>query len=372
MKVPFFRYPFVFAQQRRELEDAMARVADRGAFIMQEELSQFEERLAQYTGAADVVGVGNGTDALEMIVEEAGIGAGDEVILPSHTFVATASAVVRVGGIPVFADIGEDHLIDPGDIEHRITERTRAIMPTHLNGRVADMGPIADIASRHGLLILEDSAQAIGSLYDGQMAGTFGAGGAFSFYPAKVLGCLGDGGAILTMDPDAGDRFRQLRDHGRDSKTGEVVRWGWNSRLDNLQAAVLLVKLQQLDSEIARRRELAMRYHQNLVDIPGLVLPPPPEDGSDRFDTFQNYEIEADDRDGLREALSSADVGTLLQWGGKGVHQFEALGFDCSLPRTELMFERAILLPMNTSLTDDEIDYVCEHIHAFEGVGVRG
>lgn len=365
MQVPFFRYPHVFERDREALSAALIRVASCGAYILQKDLKEFEERLVALTGARDVVGVGNATDALEMIVADAGIGPGDEVILPSHTFVATASAVARAGATPVFAEVGDDHLLDPDDVAARITPRTRALMVTQLNGRVADMDRLGDLARRHGLRLLEDSAQGIGARFRGRMAGTFADGGVLSFYPAKILGCLGDGGAILTMDPGAGTRFRQVRDHGRCLDTGEVVRWGRNSRLDNLQAAVLSVKLDTLDEEIARRRALAARYHGNLVDLNEVLLPPAPEDGGDHFDTFLNYEIEAEGRDVLRTHLSSRGVGTILQWGGKGVHQFPALGLDAALPRTERMFSRSLLLPMNTSLADDEVDYVSEQVRGF-------
>jgi len=365
MKVPFFRYPFVFEQDRALLAAALERVASSGAYIMQKDLRDFEERLAAYTGARDVVGVGNATDALEMIVRDAGIGPRDEVIVASHTFVATASGVVALGATPVFAEVGRDHLLDPDDVEARITPRTRALLVTQLNGRVADMDRFRALAEHHGLVLLEDSAQGIGARFDGRMAGTFGSGGVLSFYPAKVLGCMGDGGAILVMDEEAGHRFRRLRDHGRDPRTGEVERWGRNSRLDNLQAAVLLVKMERLDEEIEARRALARRYHANLNGVPGLLLPPPPDDGGRHFDTFQNYEVEADERDALRAHLSSRGVGTILQWGGKGVHQFPALGVACSLPRTEAVMARSFLLPLNTSVTLDEVDYVCEQVHAF-------
>ena len=365
MNVPFFRYPHVFQQEGQVLSEALQRVASSGAYILQKDLRDLEERLAGLTGAVDVIGVGNATDALEMIVADAGVGEGDEVIMASHTFVATASAVVANGARPVFAEVAPDHLLDPGDVEARIGPRTRAVLLTQLNGRVADMERFQEICQRRGLVLLEDSAQGIGALFRGRMAGTFGAGGVLSFYPAKVLGCLGDGGAILTMDPDAAERFRQVRDHGRDPHTGEVVRWGRNSRLDNLQAAVLMVKLDRLDEEIGMRRSLAARYHQNLKDVSGLLLPPPPTEGGDHFDTFQNYEIEAEERDALRAHLTQNGVGTILQWGGKGVHQFPALGFEASLPRTESVMARSLLLPMNTSLTDDEVDYVSEQVQAF-------
>ena len=374
MKVPFFRYPHVFGQQRAELLAAMERVCTAGGFILQRDLRDFEDRLAEFTGARHAIGVANASDALEMILKLAGVGPGDEVILPSHTFIASAAAVVTNGGIPILAEVGDDFLMDPADIEHRITPRTKAIMPTQLNGRTADMDVIAEIARRRGIALLEDSAQGLGSRFKGRMAGTFGLAGVYSFYPAKTLGCFGDGGAIVTNDDALATAARQLRDHGRDDVTGELARWGRNSRLDNLQAAVLLVKMNRLDEEIELRRSLARRYDQNLRDLTNLALPPAPDDGANpvHFDSYQNYEIKAEARDELRAHLAEKSVGTILQWGGKGVHQHDALGFDCHLPRTDALFERELLLPMNTSLTLDEVDYVCEHIRGFYAAARAG
>ena len=367
MKVPFFRYPHVFEQHREQLERELLRAASSGAYIMQADLMAFEEELAAYCGARWAIGVGNATDGLELNLAAAGIRPGDEVLLPSHTFVATASAVVNAGARPVFVEIAPDHLLDPDDLEHRITPRTRAIMPVQLNGRTADMERIAAIADRHRLVIVEDSAQGIGSRFSGRMAGTFGAAGVYSFYPAKVLGSLGDAGAVLTSDEGLAQTVRELRDHGRNEETGEIVRWGRNSRLDNLQAALLRIKLARIDEEVDRRRELARRYQKNLQGLRQLVLPPQPDDTArpEHFDSYQNYEIEAEERDRLREHLSSRNVGTLLQWGGKGVHEFLALNFGQSLPRTEAMLRRSMMLPMNTSLTEAEVDYVCEQISEF-------
>ena len=369
VKVPFFRYPHVFAQHRVEIERALLGAAQSGAYILQADLRAFEEELAAFCGVRWAVGVGNATDGLELNLRVAGIGPNSEVLLPAHTFVATAGAVVAVGATPVFAEIGPDHLIDATDLERRITPRTRAIMPTQLNGRTADMDAIGALAERHGLAIVEDSAQGLGSRFCGRMAGTFGVAGVFSFYPAKVLGALGDGGAVITNDDDTARALRQLRDHGRDEHSGEVVRWGRNSRLDTLQAAVLRVKLRYVAHEIARRRELARRYARNLGGVREVLLPPPPDvaPGDPHVDVFQNYEIEAERRDELRACLAERGVGTLLQWGGKGVHQFPALGIRQRLPRTEAILARSLMLPMNTSLSDDEVDYASEQIREFYG-----
>lgn len=367
MNVPFFRYPHVFRCHRDALVQRFIEAADAGAFILQRHLREFEERLASYCGARHAVGVGNATDGLELNLQIAGVRQGDEVLLPSHTMVATASAVVAVGAKPVFAEIGADHLLDPADLEARISERTRAIVPTQLNGRTADMDRITEVAQRHGLSVVEDSAQGLGSRFRGRMAGTFGIAGVYSFYPAKILGALGDGGAIVTNDESAARELCELRDHGRDQVTGEVVRWGRNTRLDNLQAALLTVKLARVNDEIAFRRRLAWRYHDALRDVKALVLPPPPDDRHEapHYDTFQNYEIEAEDRDALKHFLADHGVGTMIQWGGKGVHQHPALKIEQSLPRTERIMARSLMLPLNSSITDDEADYVCGQVRAF-------
>jgi dTDP-4-amino-4,6-dideoxygalactose transaminase len=229
------------------------------------------------------------------------------------------------------------------------------------------MDAIQAIADKHGLLIIEDAAQALGSKFKDRCAGTFGAAACISFYPAKTLGCLGDGGCVITNDDDVCDKLRMLRDHGRD-QSGEVRMWGLNSRLDNLQAAILNHKLTHYDAAIARRREIARLYDEQLRELPQLLLPPAPASDSRHFDIFQNYELEAEDRDRLQAYLKEKGVGTLIQWGGKAVHQFRGLGFSQSLPRTEQLFEKFLMLPMNTSLTDADVSYVCDCMHRFYAV----
>ena len=366
MEVPFFRYPYVFSQHRQELTRAFLRVAESGAFILQEDVALFEQELAEFCGVSCGIGVGNATDGIELILRALGMEHGSEVILPSHTFVASAAAVVHAGGRPVFAEVGDDHLLDPSDIEARITSRTFAIMPTQLNGRTADMDRLRQIADRHGLVLLEDSAQGLGSRFRGRMAGTFAPAGVYSFYPAKTLGSLGDAGAIITDDESLARELRRLRDHGRDAHGGGVNRWGRNSRMDTLQAAFLRVKLEHLEDDLDRRREIARRYHEALNGVGDLVLPPFDDDPC-HYDVYQNYELESSSRDALRDHLASKDIGTILQWGGMGVHQFEALGSFPPLPRTEQILAESFLLPMNTSLTDQEVDYVAETIREFFG-----
>lgn len=364
MKVPFFNYSHVFTSDDESFVKIFKEVSSRGAFIMQKELKEFEAMLADYTGAKYAVGVANATDALQMGLMAGGIEAGDEVIFCSHTMVATASAIHFAGGVPVPVEAGSDHLIDPQSIESAITNKTKAIMPTQLNGRTCNMDAIKEIANKHNLQIYEDSAQALGSKFKGQCAGSFGIAGCISFYPAKILGCFGDGGAVLCNDEAVYKKLLQLRDHGRD-EAGDVVSWGINSRLDNLQAAILLHSFKSYDNVINRRREIATRYQAQLSSLDELVLPPAPDSDSDHFDVFQNYEIEATNRDSLKKHLEENGVGTLVQWGGKAVHQFKDLGFTQSLPYTENLFNSMIMLPLNMSMSNNDVDYVCDSICKF-------
>lgn len=365
-KVPFFDYPQVFLGDEQQLTSIFVDVARRGAFIQQRDLDTLEARLANYVGAKHVLGMANATDALHLALRAADIGPGDEVIFSSHTMVATAAAVHFAGGTPVPVECGADHLIDPDAVADAITSRTRAILPTQLNGRTADMDALQSIAEKHQLLIIEDAAQALGSKFKGGCAGTFGLAGCISFYPAKTLGCFGDGGCVFTNDTEMYRKLRLLRDHGRD-ETGDVQTWGLNSRLDNLQAAILNRKLDTYDQSIVRRRELATLYDRQLAGLPELVLPPSPDFDSDHFDVFQNYEVEALCRDDLQAHLKSQGVGTLIPWGGKAVHQFRGLGFAQRLPFTEALFNRVLMLPMNTFLSDDDVLYVCDSIRSFYG-----
>jgi dTDP-4-amino-4,6-dideoxygalactose transaminase len=364
--IPFFNYPALFAAQEDALTKTMLDVCKRGAFILQKDCQEFEANLAAFMGVRHAFGVANGTDAISIGLRAVGIGPGDEVILPSHTYVATAAAVHFAGAIPILAECGSDHMLDPADVERRITPRTKAIMPVQLNGRTCDMDTLGAIARPRGLMIVEDAAQALGSRFRGRSAGTFGKFGTISFYPAKVLGCFGDGGAVVTNDDAIAREISLLRDHGRD-ETGRVVAWGFNSRLDNLQAAILNLKLKRLRDDLDRRRALAGRYQRGLGDLRQLVLPPAPDADPRHFDVFQNYEIEAERRDELKVYLEQQGVRTIIQWAGTPVHQFKALGFQTSLPKTDRFFSRCLMLPMNTTLGDEDVDYIVDAIRRFYG-----
>ena len=359
--VPFFNYPNVYERYAAEFQAALDDVGRRGAFIQQADLTQFEQDIAEFVGVDHCVAVSNATVGLQLAMMAGRLPPHSEVIISSHTMVATASSVHFAGGIPIPVDIGPDHLIDPDAIRRAVTARTSAICPTQLNGRTCDMDAILAIADEFGLDVYEDSAQGLGSQFRGRSAGSFGRGNCLSFYPAKILGTLGDGGAVLTNESELADELRLLRDHGRVDR-GDTVLWGFNARMDNLAAAFLLIQFQDFRQTVARRREIAQHYQDRLAGIPGIQLPAGPDADPDHFDTFQNYEIECDFRDQLQQGLRDRGVGTLQQWGGWPVHRFRKLGFSQQLPVTDAYFERMLMLPMNLSLTDDDVDYVCDSI----------
>ena len=382
-EIPFFPYPQVYLREQDELDTIFRDVGRRGAFILQQDLARFEQNLARFTGARHAIGVANATDGLIIALRASALRASAlrasvfaepskradapaEVIFSSHTMVATGAAIHFAGGVPVPVECGGDHLICPDAVEAAVTPRTVAILPTQLNGRTADMAALGKIAARHHLAIVEDAAQALGSRFRGQCAGTFGAAGVISFFPAKLLGCLGDGGAVLTNDNTVAARAIALHDHGR-NQAGEITGWGLNSRLDNLQAAILDFRLTRYEQAIQKRRARARAYREQLRDVTEIVLPPGPDGEPDHFDVYQNYEIEAEQRDTLRAFMANRGIGTLLPWGGKAVHQFSALGLGAHLPRTGQVMERALLLPMHPWLEEQEVERITSAIRSFYG-----
>lgn len=363
--VPFFNYPHLFKSKEDDFVRIFKDVGYRGAYILQKDLVEFEENLAKFAGTKYAVGLANGTDAIWIGLMAAGIGKGDEVIFASHTYIATAASIHFVGAIPIPADCKEDHMIDPESVRKLITPRTKAILPTQVNGRCCDMDALMAIAKEFNLVILEDAAQGLGAKFKGNGVGTFDIGGTISFYPAKNLGSFGDAGGFVTNNKEIYDKVMLYRDHGRNDD-GVFVMWGFNSRLDNLQAAILNFKLTYYADEIVRRREIAQMYQDKLGHLTQLLLPPAPNANPDYFDVYQNYELEAEQRDELKVYLKDNGIGTLIQWSGQPVHSITSLGFSgTGLPYTEEMFTKCLMIPMNTALTNDEIQYVCDHIINF-------
>jgi len=363
-QIPFFDYKIFANRYGDKLAAVFRDVMNRGAFILQKDVSDFEQSIAKYLNVKHAIAVANCTDGLILALRAAGIKKGDEVILPSHTFIATAASVHFLEATPVLVECAKDHMIDPVAIEKAITKNTKAIMPVQLNGRTCNMDKIMSIAKKYNLLVIEDAAQALGSKFKDKCAGTFGLAGAISFYPAKILGCLGDGGIVITSDDQIAETIFALHEHGR-NKDGKVIGWGMNSRLDNLQAAFLNVVFQEYDTIVNRRREIAVLYQKYLSAISQLLLPPAPNSDPNHFDVYQNYEIEAENRDQLQEYLKKSGIGTFRQWGGNTVHQLPGLGFNLNLPKTDQMMAKELMLPMNMSLSNDDVLYICETITAF-------
>ncbi len=364
-RVKFFDYQAQFKADEEEYMRIIRKTFSKGSFILGEELEEFESNFARFLGARHAIGVGNCTAGLLLALYATGTAPGDEVITVSHTFVATVEVIKLLGAHPVLVDIADDHNMEVDLVESAVTSRTRAIVPVHLNGRVCEkMGKLIELAKAKGLAVIEDAAQAIGASYGGKKAGTWGRAGCFSFYPAKLLGAFGDAGAIVTDDRDLAERLYRMRNHGRGGSGVEL--WGFNSRMDSVHAAILNYKLKKIEGWIARRREIAGMYHQGISDIGELRLPPPPQTGGERYDVFQNYEMEAEGRDELVKYLSEKGVEVALPWGGRAVHQFPALKLgDLHLPRTEELMQKAIMLPLYPELEDEQVEYVITAVREF-------
>jgi len=358
-EVPFVAYGLQYQNLKSEIDSAMQNVLARGDLIIRQDIEDFERSLADFVGTKYAVSLNSGTDALFFSLLAAGIGKGDEVITVSHTFVASIAVIVQTGATPILVDVKEDYLMDEDQLESIITDRTKAIIPVYLNGRMCDMEKIMEIAQKHNLIVIEDSAQALGASFNDKKAGAIGYTGCFSFYPAKILGCFGDGGALTTNNEEVAEKARLLRDHGQKTKT-EILTYGWNSRLDNLQAVVLNVKLKYLPQWIERRRKIAEMYSNGLK---GVELPP--RDGN-RIDVFQNYVIKAKKRDELYNSLKEKGVETLIK-DPVPTHWQKGLNLDFSLPVSERLAEEVISLPMYPELTDEQVNYVIKCVNEFYG-----
>lgn len=365
-KVRFVNPGKLYLQLKPELDAAYAHVMETGSLIDRQELWTFEEKLAEFVGTKYAVGLNSGYDSLHMSLLAAGIGPGDEVIVPAHTFVATASAVVNVGAKPVLVDVGPDHNIDVDKIEEAITKQTRGIIPVHLNGRMAYMPSVMELSEKHGLVVVEDACQSLGASQDGRKAGAWGLTGCWSFYPFKILGGYGDGGAITTNSRDVADFARRMRFNGEDRETGEYHGHGFTCLLDNLQAAFLEVKLRHLPEWITRRREIAESYRKAFSGIDDLALPHYNGDG--REDVFQNYVVRSRSGDRFSDHMRANGVEVLVQW-RKPYYRHEALKLeDRGFPETEALASQVCSLPMAVELDDADVDYVIKTVRSFYGL----
>ncbi len=365
MPVPFLDLQPVHQELKPDLDAAYQRVITGGQFIGGEEVAAFEREFADYCGAQHAVGVGNGLEALHLILRGYGIGPGDEVIVPANTYIATWLAVSYAGAVPVPVEPDPyTYNIDPARIAAAITPRTRAIMPVDLYGQPADMLPIRAVAGAHGLKVIEDAAQSHGAFYRGERDGALADATAFSFYPSKNLGALGDAGAVLTDDDELADRLRLLRNYGSREKYYNELK-GFNSRLDPLQAAFLRAKLKHLDRWNDSRRSLAARYQAGLAEIPDVAAPAVPEWAEP---AWHQYVIRHPRRDALQAHLRERGIGTLIHY-PVPPHLSDAYtdhpASGQSFPLTEDMARTVLSLPMGPHLAAGQVDEVVAAIKTF-------
>lgn len=367
-KVPFVDPRTHYARLKSEIDGAIIDCLSKGDLVYRQQLRSFEENLASFVGVRYAVGVNSGYHALHFSLLAVGIGPGDEVITVGHTFVATVSAIIHCGAKPILVDVTSDYNMDTDQVERVVTSKTKAILPVHLNGRVCEMDCMMAIADKHGLAVIEDAAQALGATYKGRKAGGFGTTGCFSFYPFKVLGGFGDGGAITTNDPNIARMVRLLRYNGEDRETGEYHHHGYTALLDNVQAAVLDVKLRYLPRWIEHRRKIASLYREALSGISQLELPH--FDSKNHFDIFQNYVIRTMARDRLQEHLKMNGIETLIHW-PKPMWEHKSLGLgSLELPETERICKEVFSLPMSAETTTEHVDITVQAIREFFSKGV--
>ncbi|HTJ54450.1 MAG TPA: DegT/DnrJ/EryC1/StrS family aminotransferase [Nitrosospira sp.] len=364
MSVPLLDLGAQYRRLRGEIDAAIQRVLGSGNFIDGVENKALERELADYIGVAEVVSVNSGTDALLLSLKALGIGAGDEVIVPSFTFFATAEAVCLAGAQPRFADCSSRHYnVDIDSIQRALTPQTRAIIVVHLFGEPADLASIQEFCASHGLWLIEDAAQAIGARYRGRNVGSFGVTGAFSFYPTKNLGAYGDGGGISCNDPDLAARLRRLRNHGREDRYlhGEI---GYNSRLDEIQAAVLRVKLPYLNEWNSQRRHIAAQYQTALCNT-ACGWPTPIKDSTP---VYHQFVVTHPERDTLQAFLAGHDIATGVFYATPCHLQpaFSASHGSMSLPQAERFADEVLALPIYPELPEEAVVHIADLIRLFE------
>jgi dTDP-4-amino-4,6-dideoxygalactose transaminase len=362
--VPFLDLAALHAPIRTELDKAYQRVMDSGWFIAGPELEAFESEFALYCQAKHCVGVGNGLDAIHLLLRAYGIGPGDEVLVPSNTFIATWLAVTQCGATPLPVEpLAATHNIDPSLLEACITPRTRAVVPVHLYGQPADMDAIHAVAAKHKLVVIEDAAQAQGAFYKGRRVGSLGHAAATSFYPGKNLGALGDGGAVLTNDEHIAAKVKQLRNYGSEVKYQHRVQ-GYNSRLDEMQAAFLRVKLRVLDDWNTRRQNIAGFYSER-IQHPKVTLPAVPEFAQP---VWHLYVLRTVQRDKLRDALQDQGIATVIHYPVPPHLQACYKDYAHShLPLAALLANEVLSLPMSPAMTQEQVNRVVQAVNAWAG-----
>jgi len=366
--IPFGNLRLDYLRKKALVDGAVQDVLESGRFILGKRVAEFEDAFSSYCGTMYGIGVGSGTEALHLALMACGVKKGDEVITVANTCVPTVSAITLAGAKPVLIDIDPvTYTMNPALIEERITEKTKAILPVHLYGQCADMDPILEIARCHNLKVVEDCAQAHGSKYKGKMAGSMGDAGAYSFYPSKNLGAYGDAGMVVTNNPDIAEKLRMLRNYGEERRYYHKIK-GLNSRLDEIQAAILHAKLSMLDKDNQRRREIAQNYTNSLADINGLVTP---KENMNRYHTYHLYVVRVRQRPIFQEFLLSRGIETLIHY-PVPIHRQksykECLIQEKYLPVTDTQASQIVSLPIYPDLTDQQINVVINAIRDFFSV----
>ena len=355
-----------YLQHKDMIDAAVLKVLNSGQYILGSEVERFEHGFSGFTGSKYSIGVANGTDAITLALKACGIQPGDEIITTSHSAVATAAGIELAGGTPVFVDIdASTRCIDPGKVEAAVTKRTRGIVPVHVYGQPADMLSIMEIAGKYDLVVVEDCAQAHGAKIGGRHVGTFGHAGAFSFYPTKNLGCIGDGGAVITDSEIINEKIRALREYGWETRFQSAYP-GMNSRLDELQASILNVKLSSLESDCARRVEIAARYtdaiRNTMLQAPFSVM--------DAVHAMHLYVIETTERASFMEYLSGQNISSALHYPAP-IHEQAAykdrVRIQGRLENTDALYGRIVTLPLYPQMTDEDVERVCNVLKGWKG-----
>lgn len=367
MNIPFFNYKKYCKDL--DYKTLLEEVLESGYLIGGPFIEELERKIVKITGIRNCISVGNATDAMEIIFRYLNLPKNSNVIVPAHTMLATASAAKLADLNPVPIDVNQKScMVEIDQIKKIDFKNVSAIMITQLNGIVANMDPIKLFCEKENIVLIEDSAQGLGAFNDKLHAGSWGVGGCISFYPAKVVGCLGDGGAIITNNDELANFAKSFRDHGRGEEL-EAINWGRNSRLDSINARVIIERLNNLNTLINQRRNLAYIYYERLKEIEKkgfILLPQKYSTNSKSLSTFQNFEIQALARDDLMKFLKMKNISTIKQWGGFSIAHFSKLGFNIDeYPLTKKLFEKLMLLPLNHLMNEEEIEYISNSIIEF-------
>ena len=373
MKVSFINesYQRFFRKHRKEIMRAFEKCAKKGDFMLRDETRRFERKLADYIGTKYAVGVNSCTDAMFLSLVALGIKKGDEVICPSHTFIATIQSIIHTGATPVLVDVGEDELMDMQKVRKAITPKTKAIIPVHFHGKICDMSALFYIMQANNLFVVEDVAQALGANRGGKMAGSFGVTGCFSFNFPKLMGAYGDAGAITTDNEELFKKLLLLRNHwnitqgsvdAKEYPQPEEMEWGWKSRIDNIQAAILNVKFKYLDKLLARRKKIAEKYNKAFANLPNLEIPNLPEGC-----VVQEYILKTSFQKEFVEHMKKCGVELLIRDTIPN-HKLKGLGLDqFNLPVTERIAQNAVRLPIYPELTSKEQSYIIKCVRKYYG-----